>query len=232
MGKKNDNYLFIPDYHSPFGHPKALKFCVSLQDEFNIPSEHIYCAGDFEDQYNFGRWPKSPDRGHTHLQELEATRKDVKEWGRAFPLLKMCTSNHGTRIEKKAFEAEIPSQLIRSHQEIFEYPKGWELAEEYIVMATKHEFALQHGDGFSGVKGHIDAAMANGLSTAIGHLHSYAGVTHIKTRHQELWAANAGCLVDSSQYAFEYGKHSKFKPTIGALVILDGGRWPVFVPLS
>jgi hypothetical protein len=229
---KKDNYLFIPDYHAPFGHKRALSFCVSLQDEFDIPQKNIYCAGDFEDQYNFGRWPKDPNRAHTHIQEIEATRHEVKEWGKAFPLMKMLTSNHGTRIGKKAFEAELPSQLLRSHHEIFEYPKGWELAEEYVVIATKHEFVLQHGDGFSGVKGHIDAAIANGMSTAIGHLHSFAGVSHIRTKHQHIWAANAGCLIDQSAYAFEYAKHSKFKATIGALVILDGGRWPIWVPLE
>lgn len=145
--------------------------------------------------------------------------------------MKMLTSNHGTRIESRALEAEIPSQFLKAHGEIFKYPKGWQLAEEYVVFGSRHEFCLQHGDGFSGAQGHIKAAMANGMSTAIGHLHCFAGVTHIKTRHQEIWAANAGCLIDPSAYAFQYGKHHVNKPTIGALVILDGGRWPVWVPL-
>jgi hypothetical protein len=226
-----DNYLFIPDYHSPFGHKDALKFCVSLQDEFNIPHENIYCAGDFEDEYNFGRWPKDPNALHTPIQELDATRRDVEEWGRAFPIMKMLTSNHGTRIEARASEAMLPSQLLKDHKEIFNYPKGWQMNEEYVVFASRHEFCLQHGDGFSGAQGHIKAAMANGMSTAIGHLHCFAGVTHIKTRHQEIWAANAGCLIDNAAYAFKYGKHHVNKPTVGALVILDGGRWPVWVPM-
>jgi hypothetical protein len=130
------------------------------------------------------------------------------------------------------FEAELPSQLLRSYQEIFEYPPTWKLDEHFIVCATKHEFVVQHGEGFSGNRGHIDAAMANGISTVIGHLHSFASVSHIKTKHQEIWAVNSGCLIDQDAFAFEYSKHSKFKATIGATVILDGGRFPIFVPLK
>jgi len=229
---KSDNYLIIPDYHAPFGHPRALEFCKQLQSDFNVPKENVYCLGDFEDQYNLGRWPKSADRKHTAVQEIEITKDEVKKWAKAFPLLNMCTSNHGSRIAKKAFDAELPSQLLRNYEEIFSYPKGWNLKEEFIVCATKHEFVVQHGEGFSGVKGHIDAAMTNGISTCIGHLHSFAGVSHIKTKHQEIWAVNSGCLIDQESYAFEYSKHSKFKATIGAAVILDGGRWPIWVPLK
>jgi len=229
---KKDHYLIISDYHAPFGHSRALHFCKSLKKDFEVPDENIYCLGDFEDQYNFSRHPKSPDRRQSWIEELEQTRAEIRKWAHAFPLLKMCTSNHGSRIAKKAFEAEIPSQLLRNYEEIFEYPKGWTLKEEFIVCATKHEFIVQHGEGFSGPRGHIDAAIANGISTVIGHLHSFAGVSHIKTRHQNLWAVNSGCLIDQEALAFEYSKHSKFKATIGATVILDGGRFPIFVPLD
>lgn len=231
MGK-NESYLIIPDLHAPFGHQRALEFCKSLQDEFKISKSNIICLGDFEDQYNFGKWPKSPDRKHTIIQEIEHTKDEIKKWAKAFPNMRMCTSNHGSRIAKRAFDAELPSQLLRNYEEIFAYPKGWELRENFIICASKHEFVAQHGEGFSGARGHIDAALANGLSTVIGHLHSFAGVSHIKTQHQELWAVNSGCLIDQESYAFEYSKHSKFKATIGATVILDGGRWPVFVPLK
>lgn len=230
MGK--DNYLFISDAHEKFAHPKALAFCVSLMDEFSIPQENVYGAGDMEDNHNFGRWLLSPDRPDSGIQEVFDTRKKIKLWGEAFPLLKQCESNHMARIAKKAFEASIPSIFLKEYKEIFEYPPGWQMQEEYVVFASKHEFCLQHGDGFSGSQGHIKAAMANGMSTAIGHLHCFAGVTHINTRHQRIWAANAGCLIDSKAYAFEYGKHHVNKPTIGTLVILDGGRWPIWVPLD
>lgn len=228
---KKDNYLIIPDYHAPFGHKQALKFCKELQKDFEISEENVICLGDFEDQYNFSTHPKSPNRKHTLEQELEATRADIRKWAHAFPRLKMCTSNHGSRIAKRMFEAELPSQLLRNYEEIFEYPPGWELKEEFVICATRSEFICQHGEGFSGPRGHIDAAMANGLSTVIGHLHSFAGVSHIKTRHQTIWAVNSGCLIDQDAYAFEYSKNSKFKATIGATVILDGGRFPIFVPL-
>jgi hypothetical protein len=230
--KHDDNYLVIPDLHFPFEHKLALPFCKEVQKDFNIPEENVYSLGDIEDQYNFGRWPKDPDRKHTAAQELESTRETIRKWGRAFPLLKVCESNHGTRIYKKAFDAELPSQVIRSIEEIFEYPKGWVLKEHFVICATKAEFALQHGDNYSGPVGHRQAAIDNGMSTIIGHLHSNAGVNWIETKHQRIFAVNSGCLIDTDAYAFAYGKHSRGKPCIGVTVVLDGGRFPIWVPLG
>jgi hypothetical protein len=233
VGKqKQDNYLIIPDLHFPFEHPLALSFCKSVQKDFNIPEENVYSLGDLEDNYNFGRWPKDPDRKHTAVQELEAVRKTIRKWAYAFPLLHVCESNHGVRLYKKAFDAELPSQIIRSIEEVFEYPKDWKIKEHFVVFASKHTFALQHGDNYSGPMGHRQAAIDNGMSTIIGHLHSNAGVNFIETKHQRIFAVNSGCLIDPSAYAFAYGKHSRGKPCLGVTVVLDGGRFPIWVPLE
>jgi hypothetical protein len=228
---KNDSYLIISDVHLPYHNSQALRFCKQVKKDFDIPDSNIYCVGDLEDQYGFTHWPKTPEAKHTVEQELEAVRVEIRKWELAFPEMKICTSNHGSRIVKKAIAAELPSQIIKSVQEIFQYPKNWQIEEQYIVCATKKEFAVEHGEGFSGRNGHIEAALLNGISTAIGHLHSHAGVNHIKTRHQELWALNVGCLIDPVSFAFAYGKNSKFKPCIGTGVVLDGGRNPIWLPM-
>jgi hypothetical protein len=45
-----------------------------------------------------------------------------------------------------------------------------------------------------------------------------------------IWAANSGCLIDVEAYVFNYGKESRFKPTLGCSVVIDDGRTPIFIP--
>lgn len=232
VAKKEDNYLIISDYHAPYGNKLALNFYACLKEDFNIPDDNVYNVGDFEDQFHFSSHFRSPDRHHTAIQEIEAVREEIKKWSKVFPKMKMCTSNHGSRLYKRAMEAELPSVILKGMREIYEYPKGWEIAEQFIICATKKEFLIFHGEGYSGIKGHIDAAMDLGISTAMGHLHGNGGVNHIRTRHQDLWAMNVGCSVDPESFAFEYGDKSRRKPTLGGGLVLDGGRLPLFIPME
>lgn len=221
-----DSFLFIGDVHEHFAHPRALQFCKSLQKDFDIPRSNIYSVGDLTDQFFFGRWPKSPDAKHTPNQELDFTRERLRKWAHAFPEMKIATSNHDQRIMKKALGAELPSQVIRGIEEIYEFPKTWELRDQFIVMANKCEFLVEHGESFSCA---LQAAIAYGVSVVQGHHHQKAGVQYVKTRTQQLWGMATGCLVDADQYAFEYGRHNKYKPVIGSGVVVNG--IPHFIPL-
>ena len=231
MANKN-NFLVISDCHIPYEHHGALKFLKDLQKEYDIPHENIYSVGDLLDLYNFSRYPKSPNAPDSAVKEIEHARATIKKWAQAFPEMKMCHSNHDQRIWRKATESELPSQVIRSIEEIFDFPKSWQLKDMFIVCGTRGEFLIEHGEGFSGINGARDAAIANGIPTIIGHLHANAGVSFIKTRQQSLWSMNVGCLVDPESFAFAYGKYSKMKPTLGAGLVLKGGTHPVYVPLT
>lgn len=228
---KSDNYMIISDAHLPFEHEHALTFCKELKKEFNVPNTHVYNTGDFDDQYWASGHPKSPDKKHTSNEEIQITRDKIKEWADAFPCMKICKSNHTVRYFKRLFDADLPSQILRNIEEILQYPKGWQTEENFVVFAKKFPFTIQHGEGYSGPMAHREAAIQNGISTIIGHLHSNAGVNHIRTMHQNIWGMNVGALVDNNAYAFEYGKHSKFKPTIGCGVVVDGGSIPIWIPL-
>ena len=223
--------LILPDLHIPYEHNLALRFAKEVRKDFGIPWENIYSLGDELDLFAGGKWPKGGDAPHTANQEIEIAREKVRKWGAAFPDLKICESNHVTRWMRKAFDAELPSQVIRSIEEIYEYPEGWKLEPFHVVDAGKAKFRLQHGDGYSGPMGMRQAAIDNGMSTIIGHLHSNAGVTWIKTANQEIFGVNGGCLIDVAAYCFKYGIHSRLKPTIGVTVVLDGGKFPLWVPM-
>lgn len=224
-------YLFISDLQIPFEAKYALRFCQAIQKEFKIPSENIYCAGDETDHYFGSTYQKDPNGWYTANSELAATRDKLRAWYKAFPQMKLAISNHGLRWAKKAFEAEIPAQMLKPYQELIEAPKGWIWKHEWIVK-DKHPLRLIHGCGYSGPNGAKNAAIDAGISTVIGHLHSYAGTTMINTSNKHLWALNSGCLIDVDAYAFEYGKYNRNKPTLGIGVVIDGGLTPIFLPFE
>lgn len=225
--------LVIPDLQIPFEHEHSLKFCAYLKRHFNVPNENVLNVGDETDGYHGGSWPKDPNGTLTPKAEIAISREKLKEWGSVFPEMKLAISNHGLRWIRKASGAEIPSEVLRSYEEIFQMPERWKWKEEWRFEDLKHPFRMIHGMGYSGMQGHINATKDSGMSTVIGHLHSHAGINRLHTMGgRELWAANAGCLIDVEAYAFEYGKYSRAKPTLGAMVIFSSGSTPIFYPLS
>lgn len=225
-----DNFLVISDLQIPFEHPDALAFCKYIKKHYSISDENIICAGDEVDHYYGSLYKKDPNATVTANQEIAQTKDTLKRWYSAFPLMKVANSNHQQRWMKKFTDAEIPSQLMRSYQELIEAPPGWKWADKWRIK-TKHPFIVEHGTSYSGVSGHRTAAILNGCSTVIGHLHSFAGIDHIKTQGQEIWAANSGCLIDTQAFAFHYNKNDRFQPTVGTLVVVDNGRWPMWIPI-
>ena len=222
-----ENFLFISDVHEPYAHKRALKFCKSLKEDFEIPDSNCYSVGDLVDLYGFSRWPKSPDAKHTINQELDLARERLRKWADVFPELKICESNHDQRIIRKAIGADLPSQVIRSFEDIFEIPKEWQIKKNFTIFANKWEGLLTHGEEpFADA---LAAALSYGINVIEGHKHSKAGVGYAKTLMQEVWGMDVGCLVDNESFAFDYGDKSKRKPIIGCGIVLNG--IPHFMPL-
>ncbi len=174
-------YLFISDLQIPFHLPDALKFCVAVQKEFKIPSNHIYCVGDEIDQYWGGLWEKDPDALHTINSELYEAKQELLRWYRAFPEMKLAVSNHGLRWAKRAFKAGIPRVYMRAYTEFMQAPKGWQWRESWQLDGV----LFIHGDGFSGKDGAIKAAQGHRKSVVVGHIHSFAGVQFVAGSHDQ-----------------------------------------------
>lgn len=213
----------------PFHAKDALPFCLRVLKDYRIARQNIICVGDEVDQYFGGVYEKDPDAGLSPKTELEATRAELRHWYRAFPEMRLCISNHGIRWARKAFEAGVPSELLRPWRDVIQAPAGWKWRQRWDI-PTKAPWSVIHGMGYSGINGHRTAALDLGRSVAIGHLHGHGGVARITTETQAIWGMNTGCLIDVEAYAFNYGKYSRFKPTLGVGVVLDDGRTPVFVP--
>ncbi len=227
-----ENYLIISDLQIPFENQNALKFCIYLKKHFKIPDSNVFNVGDEVDELHGGMYPKDPDGHHTATSEIKLARERFREWSVYFPKKKLAVSNHGMRWAKKAALAEIPSQMIRAYQEVLEAPPGWQWADQWMVKASKKPFIVKHGLDCSGKTPYRNAAEIGTTSVAFGHLHSTAGLCHVKTNDKNIWAMNVGCLIDPEAYAFHYEKNNKFHPNLGAGVVLDGGMIPIWLPLE
>lgn len=228
-----DNYLAISDLQLPFEHEKALKFCKYLQRHFKIPEHNILNVGDEVDQYWGSLYKKDPNALFTPSSEINITKDKLKQWAKAFPVKRVAISNHGMRWAKKAWEAEIPKQMIRGYQEVLGIPKAWQYKYSWVIRAEKRPFTMIHGMGYSGISGHRNAAIDKKMSCVIGHLHSHAGVAVVKNADQhEIWGMNTGCLIDETSFAFHYGRDMRYKPAIGCGVILNGGMTAMWIPLE
>lgn len=231
---KDRPFLVISDLQIPFEHEKALQFCTYLKKHFNVPNENVLNVGDETDCYHGGQWPKNPDGSFSAVGELNIAKEKLKHWFAEFPLMKLAISNHGMRWVRKASAAEIPSQLLRSYAEIFEMPDGWQWKNEWLFKDLKYPFRMIHGTEYSGKDGARNAAMDAKISTVIGHIHAHAGIAHIKSlgMEQRIFGMNVGCMIDVDQYAFEYEKRNRVKPTLGCGVIFNSGKTPIFLPFE
>lgn len=226
-----ENYLIISDLQAPFQAEKALNFCSYLKKHFKVLDENCYNVGDEVDHYFGGLYKRNPNMKHSPTSEIQATIDELKRWYAAFPKMKLAISNHMLRWINKAVDAEIPTTLLRKYEEVIQAPDSWIWKDEWVIQGSKHTFRMIHGMGYSGQLGHVNAALDAGVSTVIGHLASFGGVNFLHNiSGKKLWAANAGCLIDIESLAFHYGKYMRRQPTLGCVVVLDGGRTPVFVP--
>lgn len=227
-----DHYLIISDLQIPFEAEKSLEFCLYLKSWFKIPDENIYNVGDEVDQYFGGLWEKDPDAWHTPNSEIADAKRRLKAWYKAFPLMKIATSNHGMRWAKKARAAQIPSQMLRTYQEVLEAPAGWQWKDVWKVQAPKHSFLVKHGMEYGGMYAYRNAPFIEGMSVAFGHLHAHAGIARINTDGLNVWGMNTGSLIRVDDYAFQYGKYNRFKPTLSAGVVIQGGLTPLLMPYT
>ena len=159
----------------------------------------------------------------TPKSELKMARERLRAWYKAFPYCQVAISNHGVRWASRAFESYIPQEILRPYKELIQAPAGWRWHEE-IMVKCKSPFRVIHGVGYSGMNGHRNAAIDAGMSTAIGHLHSFAGVNYVHNGHKQFWAMNTGCLIDQGAMAFHYAKNSRFKATLSVGVVVDDGK--------
>lgn len=214
--------LAIPDLHEPFGHRDNIPFLKWIKAKYK-PDKVVF-LGDEADMHALSDYDHDPD-GMSPGDELKKTISKLQEYYELFPQAYICTSNHTSRPYRRAHKFGIPKAYLRSYSEFLQAPKGWEWRDHWDVDGVRYE----HGEGQSGPLGALKAALANGKSTVIGHLHTDAGIQFWANEDMLLYGVNSGCLIDRKAYAFAYGIKLKKKPILGVTLIEKG--IPKFIPM-
>ena len=208
--------LVISDTHYPFAIDGHLQFVKKVYDKYGC--NKVVHTGDLIDQHAVSFHDAEPDSLGFETERSRA-QKDIIKLAKLFPKMKICLGNHDLRLYRVAAKkAGIPVSCMKTFEELYDLPKGWEVAEEFYIDDIK----FVHGEGYSGMTGHINNAKDSRQSTVMGHLHSFAGISYLANRNEMIFGMNAGCLIDAQAYAMRYGKKFKFKPTITCGVIING----------
>jgi hypothetical protein len=218
--------LTISDLQIPFEHQDALIFVKHVLKTFSNKDTKITFVnmGDEVDQHTLSKYVADPN-GRSGGDELKEAIHHLRDWYKEFPQMYICESNHTYRVYKKAFDAGIPKEFMRSIQEVYEAPDKWKWNDRWII----DDVCFEHGEYVSGQTAAIRAALDNRMNTVIGHQHSWGGITYSNSIKDQIWGMNTGCLIDVEQYAFKYGKKLRKKPTLGTGIIFNG--FPIFVPM-
>lgn len=159
--------------------------------------------------------------------ELREGLKFMRELYKLFPKVDVCLSNHTSRPYRVAAKAGLPENFMKTYREWMEAPEGWRWAYRWIDNGVQY----LHGMGYSGQNGAINCAVAHRISTCIGHLHSYGGISYRASEFDMIFGMNVGCLMDVTSYAARYGINYKDKPTIGCGVVINS-REAYFIPMD
>lgn len=217
------NVLVIADTHFPFCKEGYLEHCLTISKKYNC-NEFIH-IGDEVDLCGVSQWEKDPD-GFSAGTEASLAQEDMKTWYKHFPNMKVCIGNHTARPFRQAKSNGVPKKFIKSYEEAWEAPRGWQWADSWEIDGVHYT----HGTGFSGANAAITIATRHRQNTVIGHIHSQAGIQYSASKIDLVWGMQVGGALDDSSYAAYYAKDQLKKSIIGCGVVLEG-KLPIFEPM-
>ncbi len=219
------NILVIGDVHEPFTHPYYLDFVNDVRRRCKC--KIVVQVGDIVDNHALSKYEHHPD-GYSPGNEVTMAIEKLKNWQKAFPKMHICIGNHDERIMKTALRSRIPSVILKSYREIFEFPSSWDYQKSYYFYDVK----FYHGMGLGGRYPYINGAIKNMKSIVIGHFHTIAGTRYIKVADKTIFGMCVGCGINQENYAFSYSKDTIESPMIGCGVVAEGGKEAFFVPMK
>lgn len=215
-----ENVLIIGDTHMPFDRPGYLEFTREIQERFDCGT--VVHIGDEVDNCALSQYERDPD-GLSALSEFELASERLKDWYQVFPDVLVCIGNHTARPFRMARTIGIPSRFIRTYEEIWNAPRGWQWDESYDIFGVHYT----HGNGSSGQGAALKRAMQLRQPVVMGHLHKDAGIQFNVSSKDAIFGMQVGCGVNDAEYAFYYAKDDPRKSIISCAVVLNKGKLPI-----
>lgn len=215
--------LVIPDTHAPYHHQDAIPFLCTVRDHFK--TEAAVCVGDEADNHALSYHESDPDL-KSDGDELEAAIAFIKPLHRAFPKMRLCESNHGSMLYRKAKTHGVSSKRLKSLEEIYG-AHGWTWHEE-IIDEIKPGVAVCFRHSF-GINVATALPRQGGVCIVQGHHHGKLNVEYLETPTVRIFGMTVGCLIDRQSLAFAYNRLQQTRPILGCGVIVKG--MPITVPM-
>jgi predicted phosphodiesterase len=210
----SNNVLIIPDTHAPYHHKDTIAFLKAVKTAYQ-PRQVIH-LGDEVDHHAMSMHDSDPNLPSAG-DELKLTREFIAELGEIFPVMKLCDSNHGSMVYRRAKKHGMPREAIRPYNEFLQAPDTWEWGFEFDIDGV----LFCHGDGKRGDG--LAAARYNFGSIVMGHHHSEFGVRFQTVQgNRHVFGMNCGCLIDEHSLAFAYGKKGSKRPVLGCGLLVNG----------
>lgn len=212
----------IGDTHEPVAYPGYLDFCVDTFKYWGC-DDYIH-IGDIADFHCCSRFPKEHDAPSPN-GELNLARRRLALYSKAFGKnLKVCIGNHDRRIFRAGYQVGMPSDALRTLNEILYTKFIWQ--NSFMI----DDVYYSHGeDTGSGKFPALNYALSVGENAVVGHHHTIGGVQFASNKLVNRFGCHTGCGVDQSQAAMRYGAYHKAKAVHGCVVVIDGT--PIFEPM-
>lgn len=213
------------DVHIPFHHPNYLQFCIDTFKRFGVGK--IVCCGDLVDFHAISRH-QTETCAKSPCDELDMAIEGVRDFTKAFPTVDFVPGNHDAIYIRQTATVGIDKRFLKSFSEVLELPKTWTVHdEEYIY----NNVLYKHGINCTGKNGALNTAIQERMSTVIGHSHAFGGCQFSANPRSIVFGLNVGCGIDVKAYAFAYGKHSKYRPTLGCGIVFNDSS-AIFIPMG
>mgnify|MGYP005821180309 CR=1 FL=1 len=207
--------LVIADLHLPATHPEYYNFIKKLKRKYK--TTHNIFIGDVVDHHAISFHKKNPE-AHSALAEYKAVQDGLKKWKGLLPYGQVMIGNHDERVNRLNAEVGIPPVYLKDYEEVWDTPTwSW----EYVTCVDGVNYT--HGTGTSGMMPAFNNAKLSGESWVMGHTHSVAGISWLKTQTgNQIFGMNVGSGVDSTHCVMNYAKNHIKKPILSAGVVIDG----------
>lgn len=218
LSKMYRKILVIPDAHAPWVNWGALKQAEKWRKKHK--PDLVVCLGDLTDQKIWSRWPKDTDDA-SPSDEFKEALKCLKKIHKMFPKMVIIRGNHDTRIQSKAIEAGIPSEMFNDINKVFDFP-GWTWMpqnDKLLVNTVRGYVLFVHGDEQGGTVAQKSRIL--GLSVVQGHTHK-SSITYTTTLKGTIFGAEMGCIMDVDSKAAKYAAANPVGSSVGFGVLKFG----------
>lgn len=220
----SDNILVIPDLHEPFTKVGFREHCKRIQRKYKC--RIVVFMGDLVDHHSISYHEHDPDLW-SPVDEMAKADIKLKEWFKDFPRAYITWGNHDSLPDRKGKTAGLPKRCFKTFKERWNLPTGWQDGPEFVI----HNVLFKH-QGKGGVNGALNTAIANRISTCVGHTHSHGCIAWNVSSRDRIFGMNPGSGVNYKSLAFAYGKTFENKPFVACGVILNKGKLPIIEPME